>query len=314
MDPKRILVVGSLNTDLVATIDRFPEAGETRTGTGFFTNCGGKGANQAYAAGALGGSVAMIGQVGEDDFGNAQIENLRARGVATKGILRDPDQPTGTALIGVESSGENRIVIIPGANGTLSPDSLDQNATLFEQSTLVLLQLEIPRDTVAHALQLATRAGAAVILDPAPASPLPPEWFSAMTYLTPNLSELGLLTNSSVDPDIPLESLASLAQTLCHQGAEKVIVKMGSRGALLVTPERVEATTAPSVEATDSTAAGDCFNAAFATHWLATGSEKAALEFAVHAASLSVTRTGAQAAMPSLEEVRSFQNQEASRG
>ena len=301
-----IAVIGSLNTDLVARVDRFPRGGETLVGQDFQTYCGGKGANQAYAAARLGGEVAMIGRVGSDAFGKAQIENLSAAGVQTDGIQLDPAQPTGTAMIGVESSGENRIILVPGANHTLTAGRLESCRHLLSGAELILLQLEIPMEAVGAAIRLGRESRAQVILDPAPAAPIPPEWFPSIEYLTPNLGELSLLTADSLGEETPLETIAESALKLCARGARCVIAKIGSRGALRVTPETIEHWPARHVRAEDTTAAGDCFNAAFAVRRAAGDNVEDAGKFAVAAATLSVTRRGAQQAMPSRQEVEAF--------
>lgn len=305
MSTPDILVIGSLNTDLVARVDRFPGPGETLVGNDFMITCGGKGANQAFAAGALGGKVAMMGQVGEDDFGTAQLKNLSSQGVHTKYILRDATHPTGTALIGVESSGENRIIIIPGANGSFTPHNLLKHASAIESASFLLLQLEIPQGTVAEAIRLGAKAGATLILDPAPAVPLPEEWLKSIDYLTPNLSELNLLSGNSFDKNASLESITVGARKLCDRGIRCVIVKLGSRGALQVTANALAHYPAVLVKAIDTTAAGDCFNAAFAVELQNGKPENEAIRFAVTAATLSVTKQGAQSAIPTRQDVES---------
>ncbi len=298
-----IVVVGSLNTDLVTRVKRFPGPGETLVGEDFQTYCGGKGANQAYAAARLGGNVAMVGQVGADDFGTAQIENLSSVGVQTDHVQRDAAQPTGTAIIGVDASGENRIILVPGANHTFAASQLDHCQNLLSGTGLLLLQLEIPRATVGEAIRIARASGTQVILDPAPAAPIPEEWFPSIDFLTPNLSELRLLTGDSLEAETPLETIAASARRLCHRGIRNVIAKLGSRGAVRITSQDAYHWPAIPVPAVDTTAAGDCFNAAFAAH-RATGHTIAqAGEFAVAAAALSITKKGAQPSMPSRSEV-----------
>lgn len=301
-----IVVVGSLNADLVASVARFPNPGETITGERFETFCGGKGANQAYAAGRLGASVAMIGQVGADSFGDRQLENLALVGVGTNSILRDPDQPTGTAIIGVEANGENRIIVIPGANGSFTPERLAQSADLIRRAKWILLQLEIPAATVGEALRIAREGRACVILDPAPASALPDEWLRGLHYLTPNLAELALLTGVPLNEESDLTLIARTARRLCARGVERVIAKLGSRGALLVTDTDEIHWPTPRVKPVDTTAAGDCFNGVFAAELSSGKTETEAGAFAVAAAALSVTRAGAQASMPERAEVETF--------
>ncbi len=305
-----IVVVGSLNTDLVATVERFPEAGETLLGSDFKVYCGGKGANQAYAAGRLGGSVAMIGLVGNDRFGTAQIENLTSVGVQTGAVRREPSQPTGTAVIGVEASGENRIIYVPGANGAFGPDELRSSEALLRRAKLVLLQLEIPLETVGEAIRMGKAGGARIVLDPAPAARIPAGWFRSIDFLTPNLGELCLLTGASLDQGTPLDRIVETARTLCERGVRQVIVKLGARGAVGVTLDGSLYWPAREVQAVDTTAAGDCFNAALSVELARGCSELEAGAFAVDTASVSVTRKGAQSAMPTRNEVESFQRQQ----
>ncbi len=304
--PPDIVVVGSLNTDLVATVDRFPEAGETLHGMDFKVYCGGKGANQAYAAGRLGGRVAMLGQVGVDDFGTAQIENLASVNVSTGAILQTANQPTGTAIIGVEASGENRIIYIPGANGTSGTELLRTGRELLLNAKLILLQLEIPLETVGEAIRVGKSGGARIILDPAPAASIPKEWFASIDFLTPNLSELRLLSGDSIDESTPLERIVQSGRKLCNCGVRCVIAKLGPRGAVLIKAKEFHHWPALPVQAVDTTAAGDCFNAAFAVDLAAGRTDLEAGEFAVAAASCSVTRKGAQAAMPTRAELQCF--------
>jgi len=304
--PSEIVVVGSLNTDLVATVERFPEAGETLLGSDFKVYCGGKGANQAYAAARLGGNVAMIGLVGNDPFGTAQIENLSSVGVNTGAVQREPFQPTGTAVIGVEASGENRIIYIPGANGAFGPDRLQSSHELLRRAKLILLQLEIPMATVGEAIRIGKAGGARIVLDPAPATRIPDEWFALIDFLTPNLGELCLLTGASLEHGTPLDKIIETARTLCDRGVPQVIVKLGPQGAVGVTLDGHHYWPASDVQAIDTTAAGDCFNAAFAVELAAGRSEGKAGTFAVAAASFSTTRKGAQTSIPTPDEVETF--------
>jgi len=309
MTRSAIVVVGSLNTDLVATVGRFPLAGETVVGRDFKLYCGGKGANQAYAGARLGGDVAMVGQVGSDDFGTVQITNLSAAGVRANFVQRDPNQPTGTAIIGVDSSGENRIIVVPGANDTFTPDKMVESAGLLGQAKVILLQLEIPIQTNSDAIRVGKSGGALIILDPAPAVPIPDDWFPSIDYLTPNLSELCSLTGERLDNQTPLDLIVRSARQLCAQGVRCVIAKLGHRGAVRITSNDFKHWPARAVQAIDTTAAGDCFNAAFAVELARGRSEDEAGLFAVAAASFSITRRGAQSSMPTRAEVNAFVEQ-----
>lgn len=303
---KRIVVVGSLNNDLVFTAKKFPGPGETVMGESLRTFCGGKGANQAFAAGKLGTDVTMLGQVGNDAAGQAQIANLSSAGVRTHWIARDKDQPTGTAIIGVDAQRENRIVVIPGANGTFTAKILERSAEVFAGASFVLLQLEIPMPTVEAAAKLAKKAGAIVILDPAPAAPLPDQLLATCNYLTPNLTELAALTQRRLNDNSSADQIIAAARQLCARGVTKVIAKLGRRGAMLVTHESATSWPAFEVDAVDTTAAGDAFNGAFAAQLAGGADESGAAIFASAAAAISVTRAGAQASMPTRDEVEAF--------
>ena len=301
-----IVVAGSLNLDIVATVERFPAAGETVAGEDLRTFPGGKGANQAYAAARLGARVAMVGRVGNDAAGETLIESLVSASVDTVGIGRDPDRPTGTAIIAVDVGRENRIIVIPGANGAFTPERLERNRELLARAAIVLLQLEIPLDTVLAAARWAREGGARVMLDPAPACPLPAGLEPRVDYLTPNLGELAALTGAELTGESPLPDIIDAARVLGTGGARKVIVKLGERGALLVSHDEHHLWPAFPAEPVDTTAAGDCFNAAFAAGLVSGRSEIEAGVFACAAAAISVTRKGAQASMPSRDEVEAL--------
>lgn len=297
-----IVVVGSLNADFVINLQRFPAPGETLTGRDFKVFPGGKGANQAYAAGRLGGKVSMVGLVGNDGQAELLRGNLASTGVDVSHVHCDPSVSSGIATITIDASGQNQIIIIPGSNGTFTPDHLERSAQLLSGAGYVLLQLEIPIPTVLRAAQMARKAGAVVILDPAPAQPLPDELLACVDYLTPNETELGILTG--VDTHRLTEEVAAAkAMELQKRGARKVIVKMGDKGALLVNDKGREFWPALAVKAVDTTAAGDAFNGAFAFALAQGEGESEAGRFATVAAAISVTRPGAQPSMPTRAEV-----------
>lgn len=296
---KPILVVGSANMDLVVTAPRAPLPGETLLGGGFATFRGGKGANQAVAAARLGGRVALLGRVGRDDFGTAMRGGIAADGVDVSGLVA-LDQPSGVALIITTAEGGNSIVVAPGANGALDAAAID--ATRFAGVGFVLAQLETPLDGVQRAAELAARNGALFILDPAPARALPGELLRLVDWLTPNETEAKSLLGVTGE----LEPVVA-ARALRQRGAKGVIMKLGSRGALLLGTDDVPQFV-PSfpVVAIDSTAAGDTFNGAFAVA-LGEGAQPAeAARFAAAAAAISVTRRGAQNSMPSRQEVQTL--------
>jgi ribokinase len=293
----RIVVVGSLNMDLVAITPRIPVSGETISGSNFFTAPGGKGANQAYAAAKLGGAV-------EDDFGRAMRGNLAAMGCDVTGV-RPAAGPSGVALIFVAESGANCIVVAPGANHKLAPDDISAAGGLFDDCQVTLLQLETPIETVIAAALFAKRRGSRVILDPAPAprEPLPIELLEAVDILTPNESEAAMLAGLAPGP-LTVEQAGAIARTLQGMGAPVVIVKLGEQGCLLAAGGTRQLIRAPRVKAVDTTAAGDIFNAALAVA-LSEGQDLAsACAFAVKAGAVAVTRMGAQSSAPSRADIQ----------
>lgn len=303
----RILVVGSLNMDLVACASRIPVAGETITGHTFFDGAGGKGANQAFAAARLGGRVSMLGRVGADDYGRRMRANLEGVGCDVSGVVAIPDCASGMALIFVADSGQNSIVIVPGANGRLTPGDLGQAAGQFAGAAWVLLQLENPLPAVLEAARIARRAGARVILDPAPAQPLPDELIGLADILTPNETEAAILAGLTPGHvDVP--HAMAIAHSLRERGAAAVIVKLGDQGCVVAEASGAKHVPVARVKAVDTTAAGDVFNAALAVA-LSEGMElRAACQFANRAAAVSVTRLGTQVAAPTREEVDVFKS------
>jgi ribokinase len=300
----RIVVVGSLNADLVVRLERVPGPGETVTGSDFAVIPGGKGANQACAAARLGGDVVMVGRVGADAHGERLRSSLSAAGVDVSQLQADAAAPTGLALIAVDRSGENQIVIVPGANGAFTPAELERSRAAVTAAGVLLLQLEVPLDTVEAAARMARRVGARVILDPAPAAPLPPGLLREVDYLTPNETELGALVQEA--PAGRESEAVRQARELVARGARNVVVKRGDQGALLVGAVGEASWPAFPVQAVDATAAGDAWNGAFAFA-LARGSAPVdAGRLATAAAAVSVTRRGAQPSLPVLDEVEAL--------
>jgi ribokinase len=293
-----IVVVGSLNADLVTRLDRFPAPGQTVAALDFAVHPGGKGANQAYAAARLGGKLSMVGCLGQDAYGELLAQSLRDVGVNLSGVTREADAPTGMALIAVDASGENQIVVVAGANARLDPKRLEVSESSLTTAAVVLLQLEVPLATVVAAARIAHAGGAIVILDPSPAQPLPRELLACVDYLTPNQSELQTLTGRAVGSQVD-----RAARDLASGTSFKVIVKMGEAGALLVDGDRQDVWLSVRVAAVDTTGAGDAFNAALAVALSEGRSLADAGRWAVTAGALSVSRAGAQPSMPTREEV-----------
>ena len=299
-----IVVVGSLNQDLVLGLRRFPDLGETVTGRSLRTFCGGKGANQAFAAAKLGGRVSMVGQIGADAAGDAQLQSLRAVGVNVEHIVRIKNESTGMAVIAVEDGGENRIIVVPGANGSFTAAALAPSKLLLAEAGVLLVQLEVPLTTVTRAIEIAHQGGACVILDPAPAQDIPDSVLSQVNYVTPNLSELASLSGDRLVHDSDEGAIVAAARKLCARGVRTVIAKLGSRGLILVSARDFQFIQTLQVTAIDSTGAGDCFLGAFAAALMRGESELLACRFAAAAAAIAVTRHGAQASVPELAEVQ----------
>lgn len=300
-----IVVIGSLNMDFVIAVDRLPLPGETILGRNFRTIPGGKGANQAYAAAKFAGSgtaVRMMGRIGVDSFGSALKRNLADVGVDVQAVLETQTEATGVACIHVDDAGQNSITVAPGANGALSASDIDSQRWALEGARCVLLQLEVPMETVAEGLRQARRVGATCILDPAPARALPRDILQLVDIATPNENEACVL--AGVPPKrVALADATALGNKIRELGVRSVIVKLGDQGCMYCGADQTFAAPPFPVRAVDSTAAGDTFNAALAVA-LAEGAEmENALRFANAAAAISVTRPGAQTSAPVRAEV-----------
>ena len=307
-----ILVVGSLNADLVVRAPRFPQPGETISGSDLQIIPGGKGANQAVAAARQGTSVSMLGRVGNDSFGPELINNLKQNNVDTSHVQIDSQAATGTAIIVVDANGQNSIVLSPGGNGQVS--SADVNTVSFSDYKLLLLQLEIPIGTVTSAAQRAKESGLRVLVNPAPARSLPDELISLSDFILPNETELNLLTSQPVHD---ISSAEKAAKTLLERGAQNVIVTLGANGALIVSSQQVTHVNTYKVEVVDTTAAGDAFIGGFAAKLIESNDlpldaqeQALALQNAVHygcaCGALATTKFGAQPSLPTRVEVERF--------
>ena len=300
MDIKKIVVVGSSNTDLIIVTNRIPRPGETIIGGTFSSAAGGKGANQAVAAARAGGAVTLVARVGCDDMGRKAVAGFTRDGINVKHILWDQVSPSGVALIFVGQDGENSIAVASGANERLSPTDVRRAAKVFRDARVLVLQLETPLDTVRTAAELAARAGVKVLLNPAPARKLPDQLLKRVDVLTPNEGEAEMLTGIKVrDP----KAAARAAKALLARGVGSVIITMGSRGAFVAGREVRQMIPAYKVKAVDTTAGGDVFNGALA---VALAEDRPLLEaarFATAAAAISVTRLGAQTSAPMRREI-----------
>lgn len=300
----KVVVVGSLNMDLVTRAERLPRAGETLAGESFTTVPGGKGANQAVAAARLGARVAMVGCVGDDAYGEQLRAALVAEQVDCQAVTSVAGVSSGVALIVVDASSQNAIVIVAGGNGQLMPDVVATFDAKLAEADVIICQLEVPMETVAYTLKRGRELGKIVILNPAPASaPLPAAWYPMIDYLIPNESEAAMLSGLPVDS---LASAEAAATKLLEAGAAKVIITLGALGSLFADGQRFEHFPAPRVQPVDTTAAGDTFVGGFAAALAQGKSETEAIGFGQIAAALSVTRAGAQPSIPRLNDVQDF--------
>jgi ribokinase len=302
---KRIVVVGSVNLDLVCSVDRIPRAGETLSGNRFETFHGGKGANQAVAIARLGYPVSMVAKVGDDEFGQRLQQGLETSGVNINAVGVARRTSSGIALISTDGQGQNSIVVIPGANGKLLPKDLEKAGSLLRSAGMILTQLEIPLQTVECLATLASRFDVPLMLDPAPARELSNRLLRQVTFLTPNETETAILCGVPSEELNP-ERAPGFARSLVRRGARNVIIKMGSQGAYVAASAVEDSLPAFKVKAVDSTAAGDAFNGGMAVALMRGQHLLAAARFASAVAALSVTRMGAQPSMPTARDVGRF--------
>lgn len=301
-----IVVVGSLNMDMVVRTNRAPEAGETLMGQAFALSPGGKGANQAVAAARLGAKVTMIGRVGKDTFGTEMLEVIGREGIDIEHISTSETQATGVASIVLEESGENRIIVVSGANIDLTVEDIQALESVISQAEMVVIQLEMDLAMSEQAVAIAHRHGIPVILNPAPARKLKDDMLSQVTYLTPNETEAGILSGMTVDS---VEAAEEAASILLQKGVQNVIVTLGSKGALIVNAEGTKTISGFPVQAVDTVAAGDSFNGALAQQLVLGKSLEEAVSFANAVGALAVGKEGAIPSLPHLSEVEQFLKQ-----
>ncbi len=304
MNSNKIIVIGSANTDMVIKSNRIPSPGETVLGGTFFMNAGGKGANQAVAAARLGGNVTLVTKVGNDIFGKQTIEGLKKENINTEFVFVDEETPSGTALIMVNEEGENCIVVAPGANANLLPADIE-TVHILNDAEIILMQLEIPMETIIAVARNAKTNGQRVIINPAPAQKLNDELLKGLFLITPNETEASLLTGVTVTDDA---TAAKAAGVFLGKGVKNVIITLGKQGAYFQNHNMKLKINTPVVQAVDTTAAGDTFSGAITValtekmNQIGIGWEQA-IKFAVKAASISVTRMGAQASVPYRNEI-----------
>ncbi len=301
---REIVVVGSSNTDMVIKSEHLPGPGETVLGGEFFMNPGGKGANQAVAAARLGGQVVFIAKLGDDIFGQEAVQGFRNEGINTDFIAVDPDEPSGVATIMVDDKGENCIAVASGANNTLSPADIDNAMEPIDAADILLMQLETPIPTIEHVAALGSEKGKTVILNPAPAQALSDGLLAKLDVTTPNETEAEILTGIKVKH---ISDAEKAARALREKGVGTVIITLGSQGAFVLGESFIGLVPARKVDALDTTAAGDTFNGALAVGLAKGLAIEDAVEFANKAASVSVTRLGAQASAPRLEELEALE-------
>lgn len=305
MNKEGVLVVGSANMDLVVFTKSFPKPGETVFGKDFQMFPGGKGANQAVACSRLGGKTYFLGKLGNDDFANSLYDSLHSNNIDLSYLMKSKESHTGMALITVDGKGENEIVVVSGTNMKLTSDDLKNSNGLFNEVKIVLTQLEIPTETVVSIANLARENKAVFILNPAPAKELPNNLFPLIDYITPNETELEILSCIKINNENDIKTAAFV---LLEKGVKNIIVTLAEKGAVLINKERFELFPVNVVDAVDTTGAGDTFNGALAYSLSINKSIDEAINFANLSASISVTRRGAQSSMPTKQEVKQILN------
>jgi len=296
---KKICVIGSIGYDLTTYMYQFPKAGETIVGKKFIQNPGGKGDNQVIAAARVGGDVTFIGAVGDDNYGELLKKNLEANNVKTH-LKIVPNMSSQIATILIDETGENRIVIVPGANNFVDKKQIDDNFDIIKECDIILMQLEIPMETVEYVVDKFYELNKILILNPAPGAELSDNIIKKCTYLTPNENEIGLITKMPYDT---IDNIKLAAKSLIDKGAQNVLVTLGEKGAYLKNKNEDIIIPTIKVKAIDTTGAGDCFNGVFAMYLALGKSAIEAIKYANVASSISVTRSGAVPSLPYKEEV-----------
>lgn len=302
---KKICVIGSLNMDLVVNVDEMPKKGQTLIGSAFKEVPGGKGANQAVAMARLGADIRMIGKVGKDSFGETLINQLKNDKVNTKYIHRE-DCASGVAMITVDKNAENSIVVAPGANFKVLEKDIDKCIEAIDESDIVVLQLETPINTIKYALQKSKELGKYTILNPAPAVKLEDSIIENVDLLTPNETELEILSGVKIENE---DDIKKAADVLIEKGVKELIVTLGSKGSLYINKDNTKLKKSYKVEAIDTTAAGDSYTGALAVAFAQDKNIDEAMDFASKVGALAVTKEGAQSSLPTMEDVNNFRGQ-----
>lgn len=303
---KKILVIGSINVDYSILTDSVPKDGETVLGNEYQLICGGKGANQAYAIGKMGGSVSMIGAIGNDENGINSLNNLKKVGVNIKGIRKIANATTGCAFVVVDSKGENRIIVISGANDKIDCKMIDNNINLIKECDIIVMQLEVPIDTVKYVINLGEKLNKIIVIDPAPAKVnVIDDVFDKIDFIKPNQTELSVLTGMPTNSE---EEIIAAAKKLLKSGIKNILVTLGKDGTLLVSDECIKHFNAQKVKTIDSTAAGDAFLASFVLNYANGLNIEDSIINANKIASYVCTIKGAQTSIPNKKEVKQILN------
>ena len=300
---KKIVVIGSSNVDLIMKMEHLPEKGETVTDAKFFKVFGGKGANQAVAASRAGGNVAFISCVGDDAYTPQMVQNYKNDGIDTRFVFKEKGMPSGHALIMIGGDGDNIISVAPGANYKLTPQRIDEAMPIIDEAAMIVMQYEIPEETVKYVIDLANRKSIPVLWNVAPARAFDFSYIPKVNILVLNEVEAGFLADMPVENEADAEKAAGI---LVAKGVEKVIITLGAQGAFVLTKDEKVNVSAYKVDAIDTTAAGDTFCGALAVALVEGKSLKESLQFASAAAAISVTRIGAQPSVPARDEIDGF--------